>query len=350
MRPTIVAAILGAGLLASQSAISQKPNGVMASSANINTAKLPKSLQQMRTVCFGRFLIDVPHDAQVVFGRQDADVPVEYIDNGEVAAELLINNQLAKLEEKRYLIQSRKDDLPRYGTTMAGALPGQRIVFGSRDYDTYSITSFIPKTPHLFVLEFLSTDNFAADMAVMDRVAKHLRLRPADEIPKEPGLCIEGGFVALEAEYENFSMGVRLRDHPDVHFSLTTIMHREYLPSSSMIEERIRQAESMATSSELLWHKRIKYLRRGRKTLGIWRGEEVAARLPSQTGMTESHQFAFVSLGQLNNPYQPHIDIELVSGVKKNARGSVKPSLSDSQMLLLWDALINSIRVRPTRP
>lgn len=350
MRRTLIATVLGAAVFISQTSCGRTSERSIMNATDTETVHLPDSFKEMQTVCFGRFLMEIPQDADVVYGRQEVEGELEFYDNGETALDDFLAKQLEKLERDRYLITSRKEYFPRYGEVTSGPAPGQRTIFGTTDYATYSITSYIPISPHLFVLDFPSSIDTGADIAAMDRVIKHLRPRSVNEIPKEVGVCLNGAFVSVDPEFENISFGVRLHDHPDVHFSVATIKHREHLPASSMIEERIRQAQDSASPTELLWHQRIKHLRRGVKVLGEWRGEEVAARLPSQEGIGESHQFMYVSLGELNNPYKPHIDIELVSGVKKNARGSVKPSLSDQQMLLLWDTLLNSIRVRPTVP
>lgn len=314
----------------------------------ISPTALQSYLSDTRPICFGRFLIDVPKEADIVFGRQEADGDLEYVANGEKRLNELIISQLAQLEADRYLIGSRHEDVPRYGDVIHGPIPGQRIVYGSADYAFHSLTSYVPMTPHLFVHKLDSSIDNDKDIESMNKVASSIRLRALDEIPREPGFCFEGGLVTADAEYENISIGIRLHRYPDVHLSLATIAHTKFLPAATMIEERIRSAEENASPMQLLWHKRIKYLRRGNKTLGFWKGEEVAARLPPQERQGESHQFKFISLGEIKNRFHPEIDIELVSGVKGNARGSVKPSLSDEEMLLLWDTLISSIRVRPT--
>jgi hypothetical protein len=307
-------------------------------------------LSDTRTICFGRFLIDVPKDVDIAYGRQEVEGRFEFIANGANRLDSLLKEQLHELEENRYLIGSHKDDVPRYGEVISGTIPGHLIAFGSNNSVMHSLTGYIPKPPHLFIHHVDTSIDNARDLGIMNEVAKNLRLRSADEIPAEAGVCIKGGFVAYDGEFENISIGIRLKRYPDIHLSIETIKHTKHFPAGSGIEYRIKMAESLATPTELQWHKRIKYLRRGDRQLGLWHGEEVLARLPAQKGAGESHEFRFLSLGALNNPLHPEIDIELVSGVKGNTTGSAKPSLSDQEMLTLWDTLLSSIRIRPIQP
>lgn len=190
-----------------------------------------------------------------------------------------------------------------------------------------------------------------ADILLANRIAAKLRTRDANEIPFEPGFCVEGGFIPLAGDYENIAIGVRFKSFPDVHFSIRASKNLKYLPRGGMLEERMASVAEDASPGHRLWLARITYLRRGQRTLAPWTGEEVLAHLPSQPGVNESHQFQFKSVGEVNNPVHPGIDIELVSGVKENERGAVPPSLNDRQMLELWDALTSTIRLRPiTRP
>jgi hypothetical protein len=82
--------------------------------------------------------------------------------------------------------------------------------------------------------------------------------------------------------------------------------------------------------------------------LGNWKGFEALARKPAQGNNTDSHQFAFVSLGAVNDPLQPSLDVQFDTGVKDDQTASVKPSITDEEAVALWDKLIGSIRVRPT--
>jgi hypothetical protein len=175
-------------------------------------------------------------------------------------------------------------------------------------------------------------------------LATLLRPRAENEVPSEPGACIEGGFVPWQPEFERFALGVRLKEFPDVHFSIEVIKNQNHLVESSALEPRLKGAEKDGGS----WYSRIKFFRRGPRELGNWKGFEALARKPEQENAVESHEFAFVSLGAINDSLQPKLDIKLDTGVRDDQTASVKPSLTDEEAVALWDKLTTSIRVRPT--
>jgi hypothetical protein len=141
-----------------------------------------------------------------------------------------------------------------------------------------------------------------------------------------------------QGAFDNFSE----QREPD--FSVEVIKNQDYLVESSALEPRLKRAEKDGGS----WYTRVKFLRRSPRELGNWKGFEALARKPAQEGNTESHQFAFVSLGALHDPLQPSLDIQLDTGVKDDKTASIAPSLTDEEAVALWDKLTSSIRVRPT--
>ena len=179
-------------------------------------------------------------------------------------------------------------------------------------------------------------------------VASHLRLRTEDEAPTEPGACIEGGFVAWQPEFERVALGVRLKEFPDVHFSIDATK-KNVLVESDALEPRLKQAEEYAQKHGLgAAYARIKTLRRGPRQLGDWNGFEILAHKPAYENDTEAHEFLFMSHGVPKDPLRPVLDIQLNTGVKDNLTANAKPSLSDEEAVALWDKLTSSIRIRPT--
>jgi hypothetical protein len=139
-------------------------------------------------------------------------------------------------------------------------------------------------------------------------------------------------------------LGVRLKEFPDVHFSIEVNKNGNFLIESSRLEPRLKAAEKDAGSK----YSRIVFLRRGERHLGQWHGEEALARMPAQEKSSDAHEFLFLSLGAVNDPFLPKLDVQLNTGVKDNKTANAHPSLSDEEAVALWDKLITSIRVRPT--
>lgn len=298
-----------------------------------------------KIVCFGQFVVEVPAGATVVFGPAEVDYPIEYIAGEGARVEQRVAELLIEVEKDRRFLD--KDDIAKFalfGTIIDGAVSGQKLVFGSKDHATYSIDSFIPVGKDLFIQHAGSTVSKDDSIRSLNTAAKLLRLRAENEVPTEPGACIEGGFVAWQPEFERASLGVRLKEFPDVHFSIEVVKNQNYLVESNELEPRLKGAETDAGS----WYSRIKFFRRGPRDLGNWKGSEALVRMPAQKGGAESHQFVFVSLGALHDPLQPGLDVQLDTGVRDDSTAAVKPSLTDEEAVALWDKLIASIRVRPT--
>lgn len=306
--------------------------------------RLQSLFEKTRTVCFSQFMLEVPSTATIVHGYADVEFPIIYYpgDGDKIAQHL--ENQLSEIERDRRFLS--KNDILRFsmfGKAIDGLIPGQKLVFGSKDQVTYTIDSFVPVGNDLFVQHGggISKDDVVKRL---NTVASKLRLRAQDEVPAEPGTCLEGGFVALQPEFERASLGVRLKEFPDVHFSVEVTKNQAFLIESSALEPRLNRAEKAGG----IWYSRVKFFRRGPRELGNWSGFEALALKPPQDKRTESHQFAFVSLGAIHDPLQPSLDVQLDTGVKDDQTASVKPSITDEEAVALWDRLIGSIRVRPT--
>ena len=301
--------------------------------------------EKTKTVCFGHFQLEVPSTATVVFGPTDVDFPIEYLPGEANETGSHVAAQLVEVEKERRFLD--KDDvvkLAQFGKVIDGVMPGQKLVFGSKDHVFYSIDSFIPVGKDLFVQHAASAIVTDESIKSLNTAASLLRLRAENEVSTEPGMCIEGGFVAWQPEFERASIGVRLKEFPDVHFSVEVSKNQAYLIESSALEPRLDRAAKDGGN----WYSRVKFFRRGPRQLGNWNGFEALARKPAQEGTTESHEFAFVSLGAIHDSLLPQLDIKLDTGVKDNRTASVKPSLTDEEAVALWDKLITSIRVRPT--
>jgi hypothetical protein len=309
--------------------------------------RLQSLFEHTKNVCFGHFIVEVPATATVAYGPAEIDFPIHYYQGEGDKVDDHVKAQLLEVEKDRdYLREGSefvgKDSL--FGKVIDGVVPGQKLVFGSNDHVFYSIESFIPAGKDLFVQRATSVVSTADSIKSLNTAASLLRLRAADEVPAESGACIEGGFVGWKPEFERASVEIRLKEFPDVHFSVEVSKNQDYLVESSALEPLLDRAAKEGG----LWYSRVKFFRRGPRQLGRWTGFEALARKPAQPRNTESHEFAFISLGALRDSLQPELDVKLDTGVKDDQTASVKPSITDEEAVALWDKLIGSIRLRPT--
>ncbi|GJJ05316.1 hypothetical protein RugamoR64_58540 [Duganella rhizosphaerae] len=308
-----------------------------------------------KTVCFGRFLIDVPLSAQVVYGPTEAPLSLERHPGKAANMKEIIVTRLAEIERERYRAYDHlRDQDSMLGKAINGAVTHQKIVFGVSPGggDFYRIESYLSVGDDLFVQKvnpYGEKAEYEKSVQKLNSVARLLRSRAELEIPSEPGLCVDGGFIrdSEELTHENFRLGIRLVEHPDVHFSIAAIK-KDFLVESDAIEPRLRQAEDDAKrAGNGDWYSRIKILRRGQRKIGNWSGFEILARKPAQVTEEESHEFVFLSQGEPKNAYLPVLDVKLHTGVENNKAGRVKPSITDEEAMMLWDRVTKSIRVRP---
>lgn len=309
--------------------------------------RLQALFEKTKKVCFGRFIIQVPVTATVVYGPTEVETRIFFYEGqGNKVAEYL-SKRLAEIEDEReYLMKDDIPKLPLFGKVIDGIQPGQKILFGSKDQVSYTIHSFIPLGKDLFVQQRYILPEYDG-ITTLNLVASHLRLRMENEIPAEPGSCIEGGFVNLEQKYERATIGIRLKEFPDVHFSVDAHKNQEYLPEGSNPTLLREQAKQFAEADGLgAIFARTKILRQQARTLNIWNGEEMALRTPAYKDDKSIHEFRFHSLGSIKNSLHPELDVRFETGLKGNSKAAVNPSLTDEEALIMWDKIITTIRLR----
>lgn len=317
--------------------------------------QISKWFEKTKTYCLGRFLIDVPAQADVVYGPAYLGADIAVIPSGVAKLDAILKADQAETAEKKKLMSTGLSDAgPMLGKIIDGAVPGQKIVFAMRgsNEDEYELRSYTSIGHDLFLawgFAYKKIDDYQELLAHLNAISRRVHQRADDEIPTSPGMCIDGAFIASLDEFntERVTLGVRL---DDVHFSIDMTAKSDLVESDGL-EWRVVGAEHEAKKrGGANWYSRIKVFRRGNRTIGGWTGFEVAAWKPAQKDEHQSHEFAFVSHGEPMNPMLPVLDLALHSGVDGNTQGAKTPSISDAEALALWDRLIGSIRERPTVP
>jgi hypothetical protein len=331
---------------------------------NAPSPRINKLFAQTRPVCFGRFVIDLPATAQVVWGPSSVDDDIaSYPGEGyKLRAEITAKEK--ELKEEKHIREPST-----YIGTFDGPNQDSKIVVGYSDFESsglVQLNSYIRLGKHGYVQSaksaalgrdkagIVNKTGYQRYVAEMQDVARRLRVRGEDEVPADPGICIDSGFVAEDAGryYELISTGFRFPEYPDVSFSVMTIKSNRVNPDDSL-EVALREAKDMAKEAgEGRWYSQIKTLRHGKREMGGWEGSEQLARLPPQPktkGKPSYHEFVFKSIGVANDVFRPYVNMEMSTGVDENDKGEVPPSLKDEEAVALWDTLTRSIRVRPIR-
>ena len=310
--------------------------------------KIHSIFGEAQNVCLGRLLIRVPKNVILEFGPAEAESTIEFLDSEAANIDKHIASKLKELElEKKFFSEEDFVSLPLFGKLIDGVKPGQKIVIGSDDRVGYAILSLLPIQGSLFkqtVYGVLPEQNF---IERINQVANNLRLRELTEIPAEPGICVERGFVTGVYEYERATIGIRFKEFPDVHLSIDVHKNLEFLNNDSnpkILHERARESAEAAGLGGVFSRTRI--LRDQVRQIGHWKGQEMAFRTPAYKTGKSVHEIRFYSAGSINDPFHPQLDIRLYSGVKDNQKAAIEPSITDEQALALWDMLVSTIRLR----
>lgn len=308
------------------------------------SSRMQAIFEKTNLVCFSHFILDVPATAKVVYGPAEMEVPIRYYPGEADKLNQHVADQLVEIEKYRiFLNEQNIIEYPLFGKTIEGSTRGSKIVFGSKSQVGYDVYSFFSVGDDLFVQSLNGALPHEDHISVLKTIASSLRLRTQDEIPAEPGSCIDGAFLPIPLQYEKVTLGVRLKEFPDVHFSIEVHKNQNRLPEGSDLEMRLKSAELEGGT----WYSRVKFLRRGERQLGEWKGSEALALKPAQETEKEAHEFHYISLGAPNAPLQPRIKIQLDTGASGWQKGAVRTSITDEEAVALWDKLIGSIRVRP---
>jgi hypothetical protein len=180
-----------------------------------DTYKVAKMTEQMKTVCVGRMLVDLPVEAQVEFYGQ-------WIHGFDIEAFAESSDAFnARVAERETAIRAKPDRLGGNGNMesvrevqTASGLAGKMFVHGRNvtEGDAYNAVGE----------EHYRYEGVALEAHVHgDGVAN-----PTNRIPTEPGFCIDRATIRdpLTAEQgERITMAVKLPSSPDIGINFDTI-------------------------------------------------------------------------------------------------------------------------------
>jgi hypothetical protein len=316
--------------------------------------RLQALFEKTKILCFGRYAIEVPQEAQLVWGS--ASFPSEVrITSGDL-------NEAKRVVEEKITSLKRAADTADVKYSGPGPIDDSwQIRYYeddlSKKYDLYFFNTYVSKGNLTFVLGD-ATEKGESESTVIARQlskAKSLRLRGAEEAPTEPGFCIEHAFM-LGAQYDDQEMvnaGIYLPSLPDVTFSISSNKDAYADIDKAEFERTERNKLSLLTRIKsaqeiqgVLYPKRD-VLREGKRNVQHWKGEESLIRRPDGT-----HDFEWAFVGtprDVANPSEFHA--AMFTKVENNMVGAArKASVSDDEAVALWDKLLSGLKFRVKVP
>jgi len=321
---------------------------------NMNSPRIDKLFEKTKAVCFGRFVIDVPANAVTALGSQAFGPNIESLPNGAGSLARIARAKRDEINAKA--LTKEKSEVISF---LVGPTNGSWVLTYWDDKFAKKVgvqraTGFLAAGPHAFIYPDQTGDNEKPEdlQRNISYVATHLRARDPQDVPNEPGVCLEGGFIADDSGkfQEIFGIGLRFPEFPDASFSVSSNKNAQQGDSFEDRRAEAKRAAFLVAPLATLFNK-VKTLREGKLAVQKGQGSEALFRRPMEEGDGAWHEFQFEYAGKRFDHRNPSWDATLYTGVAHNRAGAKPSSLTDDEAVTLWDRLMSSVRLRvPSKP
>lgn len=315
--------------------------------------------KEMKTVCVGRFLIDMPQEAQLgplnlrVDGFDIESLPESKAD---FLLRLALREKRLKAEPTRpggldYL-ESVKEVHTDNGITGKIFVYGRAISKGTEvswhERERYSSLGIIVEAMvHGNGVSFeIGSGNYDPDLIEdMPKLISKLVPNRVNSVPTTPGFCFDRGWFRdpLTADQgEQIAVWGQLPSHPDIQFRVS--LHAGLKPDEQGLLERSAESYSRAPNAH---KKRITRIRAAKRSIASLTGDEVIDEFDELNNIIV-HSFWWELMGTENNVLIPRISLEMNTG--KTDNGQVSSSLSRGAAIALWDKISSRIRFHHPPP
>ncbi|WP_254785752.1 MULTISPECIES: T6SS immunity protein Tli4 family protein [unclassified Janthinobacterium] len=322
---------------------------------NLKISKRLKVLfLKTKIVCFGRYAIEIPKEAELIYGNISSPSKIEVIKGGIFAKDEKIAEDIRKIKmnsQSSEIISNGNGPIDnswqfRYFDNKFSKEDGNVLfsTYVNKGDITFVLTGSIPRS---------GTVKSAATTQLMR--ANSLRLRHQDEIPTEPGHCLEGGFMS-DNKYDNQEMadaGLYFPSLPDVTFSITANKdaYGDYPPAE--YDAKVRGKLSLLARIQEAKNQQGKnypprtLLREGKRDVQHWHGEESLIRRTDGV-----HDFEWTLVGTPGDiAYPAVLEASMYTKVAHNMVGAAEAaSLTDEEAIALWDRLLSGLKFRVKVP
>ena len=316
--------------------------------------RLQALFEKTKILCFGRYAIEVPLEAQLVWGGASFPSDIDILSGGIEKAKRTAEEKIAKLKRANSTADITYNGLGPIDDSWQLRYYESE---SAKRFTLYFFETYISKGDLTFVLGDATEDGETESTVIARQFAKakSVRLRAPEEIPAEPGFCIEHGFMAGDwyGDQERVNAGIYLPSVPDVTFSISSNkdayadydkaefeqMKRDELP----LLARIKGAQK---TQGVAYPKRD-VLREGKRDVQHWKGEESLIRRPDGT-----HDFEWAFVGTPKDVANPsEFGAAMFTKVAHNMVGAAKKaSVSDDEAVALWDKLLSGLKFRVKVP
>ena len=302
-------------------------------------------ITSFNSIPVGRFLIDIPENSIVSWGRQSYEMAGPFLETFPA-------------ENPGMLFQIIKNESDALDVPHAlGGRQLEKMVQGNTDncwficfWDNRHTKGLLIRIKAFFWKEGLaytykrssefSENDINNTIKMLEDVFKKLHLRRPLEIPSGPGFCIENAYFPGEPSLEpseHIALHIRIPSHPDVFMRFTTGTVSNSVANGSNLRDRNDR-------NRLLFGplSGIRQLRAAERQVGPYLGYEVMDRI-REYNLKVGYSFMWEYPGVGNSAKSPSLLFQMMTG---EADPPVSSSLTRKEAFELWDRMLNSIRYR----
>lgn len=322
--------------------------------------EVARMTDKMKTVCVGRFLIDVPEEAEIELRQARIDgFDIASFNETEKEFQKRVADREAQVKAKPdYLGGNKNMESAREVKTDSGLfgkifIHSRKVQEGTQGNGLGGVERY--RHEGITTEALVHGDGVSIDLSYENRALKwvedlprlvsQLVVNPDNGIPAEPGFCMDRVYARdpLRADQrEQIMMFGRLPSHPDIEFMF--IVSAGLKPDPQGVLARNQAADEALSMAERM---RVTRLREALREIGGLAGEELA-ELVVEENEARGHSFWWEVSGTEDNVFVPHVVFRMSTG--NGNRKPVPSSLSDGAALGLWDKISSSIRLRSTEP
>jgi hypothetical protein len=321
----------------------------------------------MKSICMGRFVMNVPQDAKVggdvklYFGLDESfktvGVSIESLDSTEATMRATMDAEAQKIDKGDRNWETKKTNLLDYRVVDHHTIYlRQQDSLVSADASKHELHVLVGETQLVLTARSYEgiegAGRFEPDgkaespeqvVARLFRIAS--QIRPYDTAEKAgPGYCLGPVVIDSDQDEEEGNTAMTLERYPDF---IVSVFNAGLTPDQlgDQLPDRVKAAAV---------YPQVHAFRDQDMTLGGMKAHEWLGRL-TDYDHDDITLLKFVAESTRANPalVRPHMNInldtggQLVRGPKDDMGKYVSSSLTPKEAIALWDAMIPSIRVRP---
>jgi hypothetical protein len=315
--------------------------------------------EKMKTICVGRFLIDLPEQAKHSFqGAFLEGFDIRVFPETDTAFRARVADREIELRNPKPDYDGEVKQLEAATDLKVSDFIGRMFVYGRKTTYWFEGPSNRVESTSVQIEGYANANGFSVNFSkkfadperldVLRNLLAQLRLNPEDKIPDEPGFCIDHAYFRepLTADQgERVTMLAGLPAHSDLTIMFDTIAGVR--PAKDGLLARAKKGDE-GDSAEV--KARSKQLNAGTRAINGIPGEQILERFIERNA---ANTFAFMweSPATADNVFRPALSLEMQAGVNHRAGGKpVQSSVSEKALLDLWGKISSSIRVRPAEP